>query len=256
MVVSADSQPNTQRMSSQATAGMPGAYHPTRPTTSSLSTYPGRPRDFWTEAPRQLEVPLPLTHAQETFDAQCTDLGSSRRWTGRTDSSRAYSNSSSPERRSEQHPRPFHEPDLPPMDLDSDSFPDTDTESPIFTDWSDEESSDAGNKMADVVAPSGSIKPPPPLFSPGSEYSSASQYAAKAAQAKDRGAGQFKRSNDGYSSQALGPRLCKICDLKPAYSKYGKSYPTCGFTCAAKLKEKERASRPSSLCVVSTGYFK
>ncbi|KAF5326029.1 hypothetical protein D9611_000899 [Ephemerocybe angulata] len=209
MVVSADSQSNYQRMSSQATAGMPGADYPT-PTTSPLSIYPGRPRDLGTNAPRQPQDSFPSTHAQETFDAQRTDLGNSRRWTGRTDSSRAYSNSSSPERRSEQHPRPFHEPDLPPMDLDSDSFPDTDSESSIYNDWTDEGDSDAGNKMADLVGPSGRIKPPPPLFSPGSEYSSASQYAAKTAQAKDRGAGQFKRSNDGYSSQGLGPRLCKV----------------------------------------------
>ncbi|KAJ2921128.1 hypothetical protein H1R20_g15965, partial [Candolleomyces eurysporus] len=68
----------------------------------------------------------------------------------------------------------------------------------------------------------------------------------------------FSKS-DGYSYQRpQTPRLCIVCKQKPPYSKNGKSYPTCGLTCAAELeKEMEREAwesvRPSSypgFCVV------
>lgn len=33
-----------------------------------------------------------------------------------------------------------------------------------------------------------------------------------------------------------GQRMCAVCGIRPAYSQNGKSYPTCGMTCAAKYK--------------------
>ncbi|KAG2005970.1 hypothetical protein CC2G_002334 [Coprinopsis cinerea AmutBmut pab1-1] len=36
------------------------------------------------------------------------------------------------------------------------------------------------------------------------------------------------------------PVLCQVCKSKPRYSKYGRSYETCGLTCAAKLEEQKR----------------
>jgi hypothetical protein len=40
----------------------------------------------------------------------------------------------------------------------------------------------------------------------------------------------------------------KVCNSKPQYVKGGKEYPTCGLTCAEKLK-----STSTSMCIVSDG---
>ncbi|KAF5326039.1 hypothetical protein D9611_000897 [Ephemerocybe angulata] len=49
------------------------------------------------------------------------------------------------------------------------------------------------------------------------------------------------------------PSLCIICKEKPAYSRPGKSYRTCGLTCGAKLDEIEKEeTRSASKGQVST----
>ncbi|KAF6741304.1 hypothetical protein DFP72DRAFT_291161 [Ephemerocybe angulata] len=42
------------------------------------------------------------------------------------------------------------------------------------------------------------------------------------------------------------PSLCIICKEKPPYSRFGKSYPTCGLTCAAKLDDIEKEQTRSA----------
>ncbi|KAJ2913102.1 hypothetical protein MD484_g7313, partial [Candolleomyces efflorescens] len=52
------------------------------------------------------------------------------------------------------------------------------------------------------------------------------------------------------------PSKCVVCKTKAPYEKHGKSYPTCGLTCAAKLEEQEKREawgsgrRYSDLCEV------
>ncbi|PPQ63449.1 hypothetical protein CVT24_004981 [Panaeolus cyanescens] len=41
------------------------------------------------------------------------------------------------------------------------------------------------------------------------------------------------------------PPLCIICRRKPSYSQGGKSFPTCGYTCAAKLQEAINSNDPN-----------
>jgi len=65
---------------------------------------------------------------------------------------------------------------------------------------------------------------------------------------------QFQAMSVGSSSNSrkvpyTGPSLCVVCCRRPAYSKGGKSYPTCGLTCAAKYKPGQH-SVSKLMCVI------
>ncbi|PPQ75888.1 hypothetical protein CVT26_000153 [Gymnopilus dilepis] len=50
----------------------------------------------------------------------------------------------------------------------------------------------------------------------------------------------------GLYANVLYSRFSKVCQKKPQYSKVGRSYPTCGLTCAAALKSALSSSSVSA----------
>ncbi|KDQ12131.1 hypothetical protein BOTBODRAFT_56992 [Botryobasidium botryosum FD-172 SS1] len=55
--------------------------------------------------------------------------------------------------------------------------------------------------------------------------------------------------------RAGGSNMCVICGIKPAYSQNGKSYPTCGLTCAAKYRARGTGSGGGSTSAAAVVIF-
>ncbi|KAF5310082.1 hypothetical protein D9619_010338 [Psilocybe cf. subviscida] len=51
-----------------------------------------------------------------------------------------------------------------------------------------------------------------------------------------------EEEEEGYD--VAGQKLCVICQDRPAYSKNGKRYPTCGLTCAKALEDTQANNLP------------
>ncbi|KAF5326082.1 hypothetical protein D9611_000900 [Ephemerocybe angulata] len=95
-----------------------------------------------------------------------------------------------------------------PADLDSD-------DGLGYDDWSDDEEDTLADNMSSMnINPPGHPSPPPRYSGSGSSSTT---------------------SLPDYT--ATVDQLCVICKRKPRYSGNGKSYPTCGLTCAAKLRQ-------------------
>ncbi|CCM03572.1 uncharacterized protein FIBRA_05708 [Fibroporia radiculosa] len=54
------------------------------------------------------------------------------------------------------------------------------------------------------------------------------------------------RASAAQQNRAGGPSMCPVCGVRPTYSRNGKNYPTCGFTCDAKYKAMGSAGSGTS----------